>query len=165
LRAAPGAHTLGIDSHRPARGTHTSGEKDFMAEEIAIRGSNYPAKERNPLAPLGLSIITLGIYGIFWYYFVNKELAELGKARGTDELGDNPMMSVLAVTIGAIVIIPAFVSYWNTWKRHDAARKMFGTTAGIDNVPGFLLTLFIWPAGAYFLQSGQNGVLEAQARA
>jgi hypothetical protein len=136
-----------------------------MAEEIAIRGSNYPAKERNPLAPLGLSIITLGIYGIFWYYFVNKELAELGKARGSTELGENPIMSVLAVTIGAIIIVPAILSYWNTWKRHDTARKMFGVQQGVDPVPGFLLTLFIWPAGAYFLQAGQNGVLEAQSRA
>jgi hypothetical protein len=136
-----------------------------MAEEIAIRGSNHPAKERNPLAPFGLSIITLGIYGIFWYYFVNKELAELGKARGSSELGDNPIMSVLAVTLGAIIIVPAFVSYWNTWKRNDTARKMFGVQEGVDPVPGFLLTIFIWPAGAYFLQRGQNGVLEAQSRA
>ena len=37
--------------------------------------------------------------------------------------------------------------------------------AGVDPVPGFLLTLFIWPAGAYFLQAGQNATLEAQARA
>jgi hypothetical protein len=136
-----------------------------MAEEIAIRGSNYPAKQRNPLGPLGLSIITLGIYGIFWYYFVNKELAELGKARGTDELGESPGTSVLAVTLGAIIIVPAFLSYWNTWQRHDKARKMFGVQEGIDPVPGFLLTLFIWPAGAYFLQTGQNAVLQAQGRA
>jgi hypothetical protein len=136
-----------------------------MAEEIAIRGSNYPAKQRNGLAPLGLSIITLGIYGIFWYYFVNKELAELGKARGSSELGENPIMSVLAVTIGAIIIVPAFLSYWNTWKRHDTARKMFGVQEGLDPVPGFLLTLFIWPVGAYFLQTGQNALLAAQSRA
>ena len=137
-----------------------------MAEEIAIRGSNYPAKERNPLGPIGLAIITLGIYAIFHYYFVNKELAELGKARGTDELGDNPMMSVLAVTIGVLLFfIPPIVSIWGTWKRQDAARKMFGVQEGIDNVPGFLLYLFISPVGVYFLQRGQNGVLEAQARA
>ena len=81
-----------------------------MAEEIAIRGSNYPAKERNPLGPIGLAIITFGIYGIFHYYYINKELAELGKARGTNELGDNPMTSVLAVTLGALIIVPAIIS-------------------------------------------------------
>jgi hypothetical protein len=137
-----------------------------MAEEIAIRGSNYPAKERNPLGVIGLSLITLGIYGIFHYYFINKELAELGKARGTTELGDNPMMSVLAVTIGVLAFfIPPIVSIWGTWKRQNAARQMFGVQDGIDNVPGFLLHLFISPVGMYFLQAGQNGTLEAQSRA
>jgi hypothetical protein len=136
-----------------------------MAEEIAIRGSNYPAKERNPLGVIGLTLITLGIYGIFHYYFINKELAELGKARGTTELGENPMMSVLAFIPGFILIIPPYVSLWNTWKRQQAARQMFGVQEGIDNVPGFLLHVFISPVGMYFLQSGQNGTLEAQSRA
>ena len=137
-----------------------------MAEEIAIRGSNYPAKERNPLGVIGLSLITLGIYGIVHYYFINKELAELGKARGTDALGDNPMMSLLAIVPGFLLFgIPTIISMWGTWKRLDAARKMFGVQEGIDNVPGFLLSLFIGPVGTYFMQNGQNGVLEAQARA
>ena len=137
-----------------------------MAEEIAIRGSNYPAKERNPLGVIGLSLITLGIYAIVHYYYINKELAELGKARGTDALGDNPMMSLLAIVPGFLLLgIPPLVSMWGTWKRQDAARKMFGVSEGIDNVPGFLLSLFIGPVGTYFLQRGQNGTLEAQSRA
>lgn len=136
-----------------------------MAEEIAIRGSNYPAKERNPLGVIGLMFITLGVYSIFHYYFINKELAELGKARGTDALGDNPMMSVLAIVPGFLLLgIPPLISIWGTWKRQDAARKMFGVGDGIDNVPGFLLHLFISPVALYFLQAGQNGTLEAQAR-
>jgi hypothetical protein len=135
-----------------------------MAEEIAIRGSNYPAKERNEVVTILLNF--LPFYGIFYYYFINKELAELGKARGTDELGDNPMMSVLAVFPGVLLFaIPTIISFWGTWKRHQKAREMFGVQAGIDNVPGFLLYLFIAPVGIYFLQNGQNGVLEAQARA
>jgi hypothetical protein len=136
-----------------------------MAQEIAIRGSNYPAKERNPLGVIGLSLITLGIYGIFHYYYVNKELAELGKARGTTELGENPMMSVLAIVPGFILIVPPFVSIWNTWKRQQTARQMFGVQAGLDQVPGFLLHVFIGVVGVFFLQQGQNALLEAQSRA
>jgi hypothetical protein len=136
-----------------------------MAQEIAIRGSNYPAKERNPLGVIGLSLITLGIYGIFHYYYVNKELAELGKARGTTELGENPMMSVLAIVPGFILIVPPFVSLWNTWKRQQTARQMFGVQAGLDQVPGFLLHVFIGVVGVFFLQQGQNALLEAQSRA
>ena len=136
-----------------------------MAQEIAIRGSNYPAKERNPLGVIGLTLITFGIYGIFHYYYINKELAELGKARGTTELGENPMMSVLAIVPGFILIVPPFVSIWNTWKRQQTAREMFGVQAGLDQVPGFLLHLFISIVGVFFLQQGQNALLEAQASA
>src|SRR4051812_4296970 len=93
------------------------GSEAPMAEEIAIRGSSYVGKNRSFLAVLGLSIVTIGIYGIFYYYYANKELAELGKARGTDALGTNPGNSVLAVTLGALIIVPAIVSYWNFWKR------------------------------------------------
>jgi hypothetical protein len=136
-----------------------------MAQEIAIRGSNYSGKERNPLGVIGLSLITLGIYGIFHYYYINKELAELGKARGVTELGDNPMMSVLAIIPGCFIIVPPFVSMWNTWKRQQHARQMFGVQQGLDQVPGFLLSLFVSVVGVFFLQQGQNGLLEAQARA
>ena len=136
-----------------------------MAQEIAIRGSNYPAKERNPLGVIGLTLITLGIYGIFHYYYINKELAELGKARGTTELGENPMMSVLAIVPGFILIVPPFVSIWNTWKRQQNARQMFGVQAGIDQVPGFLLHIFISIVAVFFLQQGQNALLEAQSQA
>jgi hypothetical protein len=136
-----------------------------MAQEIAIRGSNYSGKERNPLGVIGLSLITLGIYGIFHYYYINKELAELGKARGTTELGENPMTSVLAIVPGAILVVPAVLSVWNTWQRQNKARQMFSVQEGIDATPGFLLHLFIGVVGIFLLQQGQNGVLEAQARA
>jgi hypothetical protein len=136
-----------------------------MAQEIAISGSNYSGKERNPLGVIGLSLITLGIYGIFHYYYVNKELAELGKARGVTTLGENPMMSVIAIVPGFILIVPPIISVWNTWKRQQAARQMFNVQEGIDAVPGFLLHLFIGVVGIFLLQQGQNGVLEAQARA
>ena len=61
-----------------------------MAEEIQIAGTGAMAKTRDPLGVALLSLVTLGIYAIFWYYFVNREMADLGRARGTDELGDSP---------------------------------------------------------------------------
>ena len=54
---------------------------------------------------LGLSLITLGIYFFFWWYFINREMRDLGQARGVD-LGQNPANSVLAITIGALIIVP-----------------------------------------------------------
>jgi hypothetical protein len=136
-----------------------------MAEEIAIRGSNEVGKIRGFVPVLLLSIVTFGIYGLVLYYKQNKELAELGKARGTEELGTNPGLSILAVTLGCFLIVPPFVSMWGTWKRQNAARKMFGVTDGMDAGLGFIIYLVFSPLGLYFFLTGQNAVLRAQAQA
>ena len=64
-----------------------------MAEIVQIPNAATTAKIRNPLAVLGLGLITLGIYHIFWWYFINREMADYGRANGVD-LGDNPVISV-----------------------------------------------------------------------
>lgn len=134
-----------------------------MAEDVPISGTNEQGKHRSPIGILGLMLITLGIYGIFWYYFVNKELAEIGKARGTDELGDSPGTSVLAITLGAFIIVPPFVSIYGTWKRQEAAGKLLGRPEiGMNPFVGLFLMYFI--VGYPIFQSAQNKVLEAQAQ-
>jgi Domain of unknown function (DUF4234) len=134
-----------------------------MAEEVQISGSSERGKIRNPLGVIGLSFITFGIYYIFWYYYLNKELAELGKAKGSNELGDSPGTSVLAVTLGAFVIVPPFISIYNFAKRLQAAERLTGTEPGME--PGLLLVLwiFISPVAQYIAQSNQNKVLQNQA--
>ena len=94
-----------------------------MAHEIQIPGAASTAKIRHPLGVLGLSLITLGIYAVFWWYFINREMADYGQANGVPELGDNPILSVVAVTIGAFIIIPPFVSFWRTLKRIETAQN------------------------------------------
>jgi len=141
--------------------THT-GEDQRMAEPVQIVGSHYWGKIRNPLGIIGLTLITLGIYWIFWYYYLNKELAEMGKARNTDELGTSPGTSVLAVTLGAFILVPPFVSVYKTWDRKSKAEAATGLV-GMEAGRGFLLTILIGPVGMYILQSNLNKVLQAQA--
>jgi hypothetical protein len=43
-----------------------------VAETVTIQGQPY--LKRNPLGVLGLTIITFGIYGLYWYYKVNEEI-------------------------------------------------------------------------------------------
>lgn len=134
-----------------------------MAEAIEIRGSSHTAKIRNPLGVLGLTLITLGIYGIFWYYFTNKELAEIGKAHDTDECGDSPGTSVLAVTLGALVIVPAFISGYKFCKRLSAAERLAGAPQGMEPGLLFVLYVFLSPVALYIAQSNLNKLLQAQA--
>ena len=134
-----------------------------MAEPIQIRGSSYEGKIRNPLGVIGLSIITLGIYGIFWYYYANKELAEIGKAHNSDECGDSPGTSVLAVTLGAFIIVPAFVSAYKFCQRLSAAERLSGAAPGMEPGLLFVLYVFISPVASYIAQANLNKVLQAQA--
>jgi drug/metabolite transporter (DMT)-like permease len=134
-----------------------------MAEEVQISRSNVRGKIRNPLGVVGLSIITIGIYLIFWYYFVNKELAEIGKAKGTDECGTSPGTSVLAITLGIFILVPPFVSLYNTCKRLQAAERLTGTPPGMEPGLLFVIWIFVGPVAEYIFQSNMNKVLQAQA--
>ena len=55
-----------------------------MAQQIQIAGAGATAKVRSPVAVAILSVITLGIYLIFWWYFINREMADYGRAIGTN---------------------------------------------------------------------------------
>jgi hypothetical protein len=133
-----------------------------MATPIEIKGAGTQAKVRNPLGVIGLTFITLGIYTIFWYYFVNKEMAQMGQARDTTDLGDNPGKSVLAITLGAFLLVPPYISIYNSWKRLNSGERLTGLT-GMGPGLGLLLWVLIGPVGVYILQSNWNKVLEAQA--
>ena len=134
-----------------------------MAEEVQIQGSEYRGKIRNPLGIIGLAIITFGIYGIFWYYYANKELVEIGKAHNTDELGDSPGTSVIAITLGALVIIPAFYSAYKFCGRLSAAGRLTGAGEGLEPPLLWLIYVFLAPIAAYLAQSQLNKVLQAQS--
>src|ERR1700722_14812309 len=57
-------------------------------------------------------LITLGIYHLVWYYKVNRE------ARDFDEtIAVEPAISLLAITVGWIIIVPPYVSIYRTGER------------------------------------------------
>jgi drug/metabolite transporter (DMT)-like permease len=132
-------------------------------KEVRISGSSERGKVRNPLGVVGLSIITLGIYAIFWYYFTNKELAEIGRVRNTDECGTSPGTSVLAITLGALVIVPPFVSVYKFAKRLQSAERLTTTPEGLEPGLLFVLWVFLAPVAVYIAQSNLNKVLRTQA--
>ena len=96
-----------------------------MAQEVLIGGGPSRAKLRNPWGVLGLLLITLGIYGIFWWYLVNREMRDYGRATGYD-LGQNPTNSALALFPGSLILVPPLFSYgWGT-KRALATQRVAG---------------------------------------
>ena len=133
-----------------------------MAEQIQIAGAGTTAKARNPVAVAIFAVITLGIYLVFWWYFINRELADLGRAKGTAELGDSPAKSTLALFPGALLIVPALWTTVTTFKRVQAAQKLTGPTP-INGWLGLVLYIVISPAMYAYMQSGLNSVWRSQA--
>ena len=139
-----------------------------MAEEVQISPGSIErtAKIRHPVAVPVLSLITIGIYSIYWWYQINREMVDLGRSRNADGLGDNATMSLLAMFPGAFVLIPPIVSLYNGIKRIQRAQEV---TTGEVTMNGWIvlaaiLVGFIIPfAGliAYgYIQSELNKVWE-----
>jgi hypothetical protein len=136
-----------------------------MAEEVEIQGAGSTAKLRSPVWVAVWTILTLGIYGLVWYYKVNREMADLGKASGrTEELGDSPGMSLLAVTLGALIIVPAIISMVHTFKRVQALQRITQSGEPINGWLGLVLYLVFSPALFGYMQSGLNGAWQKQAQ-
>jgi hypothetical protein len=133
-----------------------------VAEEVPIQGAASTAKIRSVVWVIVLSIVTIGIYAFCWWYFIHRELRDYGRAKGTTELGTSPGKSLLAVTLGALIIVPALISIYNGFKRVQAAQRLSGIEP-LNGWIGLILFLVFSPALIGYMQSGLNPVWRAQA--
>lgn len=136
-----------------------------MARVVQIAGASSTAKMRNPFAVVALSVITLGLYGIFWWYFINREMADLGRANGVPELGDSPVTSVVALTLGSLILVPPFVTFYRTAKRVETAQNRMLGSNNFSPLLAFIL-IFIPPLGLislFLIQSNLNQVWDRNA--
>ena len=134
-----------------------------MAYELRIRDSEHRVKMRSPWAAALLPIVTLGIYHLVWWYRVNRELRDFGRARGYD-LGQNPTNSLLAVFPGGLIVVPALVSYWRGTRRMQAASRVAGQeplSGWIALILFFVISLGLWA----YMQSELNKLWRAEAEA
>ena len=133
-----------------------------MAREVPIPGVAGKAKIRSLWAVALLPIITIAIYYFYWWYQINRELKDYGRAKGTGELGDSPGKSLLAVTLGALIIVPALVSTYRGFKRVQAAQRLTGLDP-LNGWIGLILYIVISPAFFAYVQSGLNPIWERVA--
>lgn len=130
--------------------------------EVRLTGAQSFAKVRSPVWVVVLSAVTLYIYVIFWWYYVNRELRDLGRARGSTELGDSPGTSALAVSLGSLVIVPPLVSAYRGCQRIQAAGSMTGQKEPLNGWIALILFVMIGffyiPFFAGYLQSELNKI-------
>ena len=135
-----------------------------MAQEVRLQGTEGTAKIRNLWAVALLPIITIAIYYFYWWYQINRELRDYGRAKSTDELGTSPGSSLLAVTLGALIIVPALVSTYRGFKRVQAAQRLNGIEE-LNGWIGLVLYIVLTPAFFSYVQSGLNNVWEKEKAA
>jgi len=125
-----------------------------MAETVTIEGQPY--LKRNPLGVIGLTLITLGIYGLYWYYKVNEEIQ-----RFTKDDTISPSRSLLAVIPGFLLIVPPFIAYYNTANHIVQMEQQRGIASQISPALVVALALVIWIAFPAYVQEHLNRVWDA----
>lgn len=134
-----------------------------MAQEIALRSTSSRVHIRNPWAVLGLNVVTLGIYGAFWWYFINAELRDLGRARRADGLGHSPAMSTVAYVVGWYLIIPAIWTIVTTCQRIRRGQKLVGLHDPLNGWVALLLAVFTFGMGLLvYMQYNLNKVWRSE---
>ena len=114
-----------------------------MAETVTINGQQY--LKRNPLAVLGFSVITLGIYFFVWYYKINDELR---RSENDDTI--SPTRSLMAMIFGWLIIVPPFIAMYNTAKHVQAMETRLGVQQTLEpSLTILLLVLFSLGNGVY----------------
>jgi drug/metabolite transporter (DMT)-like permease len=129
-----------------------------MATTVVV--NNQPFKRRHPLAVwIGLPLITLGIYYFVWWYKVNNEAR-----RFLNDRSINPALSVAAVTLGSLIIVPPFVSAYGTTQRIARMQERAGMPAGTRANPWIAVLLhFIFGAHALYMQLELNRIWDGYA--
>src|SRR5438477_11850429 len=94
-----------------------------VAQELRINNTADRVKLRSPWAAALLPIVTLGVYHVVWWYRINRELHDYGRAKSYD-LGQNPTNSLLAVFPGGLIIVPALITYWRGTERVQGAARI-----------------------------------------
>lgn len=125
-----------------------------MAETVTIQGQSY--LKRNPLGVLGLTLITLGIYGLYWFYKVNEEIQ-----RYTGDQTISPTRSLLAVVPGFLLIVPPFIAYYNTANHVLQMQQQRGLTTQISPALAVILALVVWIGMAAYVQEHLNRVWDS----
>lgn len=132
-----------------------------MSNDVFIERTGKTAKLRNPWLVFLYGVLTLGIYPCFWWYFVNRELADLGRARGTDRLGTSPGTSTAAFVLGGFIFVPLVITVITTNRRVMRAQELTVGKTLNPWIAGLLWVLTLSIGGQIYLQYELNKVWRA----
>lgn len=127
-----------------------------MAVEMTIGSASV--KRRGIVEVFAFAIITLGIYLLFWMYFVAREMRDFGRERGNAELASiSPGMMLI---LSFIPIVNLFM-----WHKYGtsviATQQAAGIRADYSMAVHWILHLFTG-LGFLYMQHGLNSAWDSQ---
>jgi hypothetical protein len=114
-------------------------------------------KRCNPWGVFGLSVITIGVYYEVWWYKTNNHLRNFG-------IDNIPARATLAITLGALVLVPPFISYYKTADRILQAQQKTDASERIIPVLALVLLAVTGLFAVPYYQSQINKVWDALER-
>jgi hypothetical protein len=132
-----------VPSSRETNVSQSYSQEAVPPQDQVVAGGPGPAgtqmKRRNPVAAwLGLPIITLGIYGIVWYYLVHSELAAFDRRRPV-----SAGLAVCSVLFGTLTLGIWPLITWVKLAGHIRnAQRAAGLQPSCSGAVGFLLGIF-----------------------
>jgi hypothetical protein len=122
----------------------------MVSYEHEIGDVAIDVKVRRPWAVAVLSIVTLGIYSAVWYYKVNREMRDYGSAHRDHRLArSKPWRSLLAVTIGGVIVIPQLVSFVRMVGRLQDVERIAGDQRPGSGLIALLVGSALVPLGRF----------------
>ena len=106
-------------------------------------------KERNMWAQVLLVIITFGIYAVYWFYSVSKEMLDYNGRSGSPGLW----------TVGLFIPFVSLISWWKF------SEQVEGITDGKFNVLLVFLAWWIFSPIVWFITQSRRNELATQSRA
>jgi hypothetical protein len=128
-----------------------------MAETITIGGQSF--LKRNPLGVLGVTVITLGIYFLYWFWKINDELRLY---KGDESI--SPTRSLMAMLFGWLIIVPPFIAMYNTAKHVQDAEQRLGVQPQLEPALTIVFLLIIAIVDTVYVQEHLNRIWDRASR-
>lgn len=131
----------------------------MAVEDITVQGVGV--RKRGPVVTWLLVFVTIGIYGLFHWYYINREMRDVSAALG-NPFDNRPGRSVLALFPGGLLIVPAIWTWVTTSRRARDLRDMAlaGQAGERPSVPLAVLLGFIYSLIHPYLQVSLNATYD-----
>ena len=99
----------------------------YVEQATAGSRGRRPAtvRQRGPVRAAVLALVTVSLYGFWWWRDVNRQLQALGQPA-------DPGRALAAVTVGWLLLVPPFLSVHRTTTMIAAAQRRAGLTRTLN---------------------------------